>query len=307
MSKLGTLADSLRKGGLSSALSETTQYIFAKSPAASPLKRLFGTRLYHKICFYSKVGYWPNFQNPTTFNEKINHRKLFTDKNLFSIVEDKDRARGYVREKVGDEVLPETYHLTDDPATIPFDDLPDEYVVKPTHLSGDVIIVDRGDEPERQRIKQQCKDWLDSVHGQLKDEYWYSDINPQIIIEERLRDNEYDIPPDFKFFVFHGEAKYIEVDTGRRTNHQRRFYNRYWEPQDFELKYPLGDTIPKPNQLPEMLNIAEKLGEDFDFIRVDLYSVNNDRVVFGELTVAHGSGREQFRPRRYDGELGSHW
>ena len=29
------------------------------------------------ILFFLKLGYWPNFDAPRTFNEKINHRKLF--------------------------------------------------------------------------------------------------------------------------------------------------------------------------------------------------------------------------------------
>jgi len=307
MSKTMSLIQRFREDGAWTTLNKVNQYVFVSSPTAGVLKQLLGRQLYQKACFYAQVGYWPDFRNPTTFNEKLNHRKLHTNEDMFSVVEDKDQVREYVKEKVGDDVLPETYHLTDNTDTIPFDSLPSEYVIKPTHLSGKVIIINEDDKPDRGRIKQQCEDWLDSVHGQLKDEYWYRDIKPQIIVEERLRDEEYGVPPDFKFFVFHGEVEYIEVDTGRLTNHQRRFYNRDWEPQEFELKYPLGPIISEPEQLPKMIDIAEALGEDFDFIRVDLYCANQERIVFGELTVAHGSGREQFRPQQYDEELGSLW
>jgi len=53
--------------------------------------------------------------------------------------------------------------------------------------------------------------------------------------------------------------------------------------------------------------VAEKLGADFDFIRVDLYQPNGECVVFGELTVAHGSGEERFTPQEYDFKLGELW
>jgi hypothetical protein len=93
----------------------------------------------------------------------------------------------------------------------------------------------------------------------------------------------------------------------RYEDHKRRFYDRNWNPLEFELKFPLAPTIERPNMLNEMIDVAEQLGQEFDFIRVDLYKLNNDRVVFGEMTVAHGSGGEQFRPEKYDYEFGSLW
>jgi len=38
-----------------------------------------------------------------------------------------------------------------------------------------------------------------------------------------------------------------------------------------------------------MVDIAETLCEVFDFIRVDLYELNEERVVFGEMTVGPAS------------------
>jgi hypothetical protein len=271
------------------------------------LKPLLGDELYLKLYMYMRLGYWPQIRPPRTFNEKILYRKLFSDNELFSIVEDKWRVRDYVADKVGEEVLADIYHVTDDPETIPFTELPASYVIKPTHMSGPIIFIDENEEPDRRSIKQSCQKWLDETYGERLEEYWYEQIKPRIIIEERLQDEEYGIPPDFKFFVFHGEVKYIEVDTDRHTDHKRRFYDTNWNPQEFELKFPLGPIISKPRKLREMINIAESLGEKFEFIRVDLYQINEHRVVFGEITVAHGSGGERFKPKIYDFEFGSLW
>ena len=48
--------------------------------------------------------------------------------------------RSYVEARLGPQILPKLYHLTDQPETIPFDNLPDKFVVKPTHGSGWVEI-----------------------------------------------------------------------------------------------------------------------------------------------------------------------
>jgi hypothetical protein len=235
------------------------------------------------------------------------YRKLFTDKDLFSTIEDKWNVREYVSERVGDDILKEVYHVTDDPGSIPFDSLPDEFVIKPTHTSGSVILVEENEQLDRESIKAQCREWLDTTYGSIKGEYWYEDVKPQILIEERLRGKDSDIPRDFKLFVFHGRVEYIEVDFDRHSNHTRRFYDRNWEPQDFTLRYPLGPELDKPNQLNEMIDIAETLGEDFEFIRVDLYRTSGRDIAFGELTITPESGGGRFVPRKYDFEFGSLW
>lgn len=44
-----------------------------------------------------------------------------------------------------------------------------------------------------------------------------------------------------------------------------------------------------------MLSIANKLGSEFNFVRVDLYEVNS-RPLFGELTFAPGAGIKKIEP-----------
>jgi hypothetical protein len=52
-----------------------------------------------------------------------------------------------------------------------------------------------------------------------------------------------------------------------------------------------------------MKKIAEKLGENFDFVRVDFYTLD-DKMYIGEMTHYPGTGNEEFKPRSKDFELG---
>lgn len=61
--------------------------------------------------------------------------------------------------------------------------------------------------------------------------------------------------------------------------------------------------IPRPENLDEMLMIAEKLSEDFPYVRVDLYCVDG-KVYFGELTFYPWSGYVQFVPDDWDYKFG---
>ena len=70
--------------------------------------------------------------------------------------------------------------------------------------------------------------------------------------------------------------------------------------------YPLGPAAPPPDGLVSLVSTAEKLGADFDFIRVDLYLVG-DKVFLGEMTPYAIGGIEPFDPRGADAWLGSFW
>lgn len=277
------------------------------SPA---LKSVIGKKLHQQLYSYLRLGYWPQVEAPRTFNEKLIHRKLYTDNDLFTVVEDKWRVRDYVTEKVGEGILPELYLVTDDPSEIAFSELPEQYVIKPNHLSGGRnILVTGKDDFDEQVVRQQCRDWLDETYGTLKEEYWYKNISPRILIEEYINENGKKSPIDYKFMVFHGEVKFIHVTTGRKDDEEttRNFYDPNWNPIDVELYFPQGDGVPEPPNLDRMLQIAEQLAEPFDHIRVDLYAPNNDEIVFGELTVAESSGMNPFVPRVYDFKFGEHW
>jgi hypothetical protein len=56
-----------------------------------------------------------------------------------------------------------------------------------------------------------------------------------------------------------------------------------------------------------MIEIAEALGKDLDFVRVDLYEGEDERVYFGEMTLAPGSGLTRFDPVDYDRVFGTYW
>ncbi|WP_211356666.1 ATP-grasp fold amidoligase family protein, partial [Halobacterium salinarum] len=183
----------------------------------------------------------------------------------------------------------------------------EEYVIKPTHMSGSVVIVNEFETPNEEEIIKKCNEWLRETHGVPKEEYWYESIEPRILVEERLRDDKQEVPLDYKFFVFHGQVEYIEVDFTRFSHHKRRFYDRDWNPKEFTMKSPLGPTIEEPQRLDRMMEIAEKLGEGFDFIRIDLYELNGGRIVFGEMTVGPESGTGRFIPKERDFEFGSYW
>ncbi|WP_434530818.1 ATP-grasp fold amidoligase family protein [Haloarcula sp. NS06] len=305
--KISKSADILRKQGTKHLAKEIWAYCLQSEDLARKLKKVVGKEKYEQIVMFPLLGYWPRLEFPQTFNEKISNRKLHTDNDLYTKLSDKYAVREYVRDKVGDEILNEVYWVTEEPQDIPFEDLPNKFVVKSTHGSDMINIVDDKSTVDFDEIISECENWLQTEFGSPTNEYWYQRIDPKIIVENKIQSDKYKVPVDFKFFVFHGQVECIQVDVGRFDEHSRCMYGPDWELEDYTIKYPKGKGADEPEMLDEMIGIAEKLGEDLEFARVDLYQPKSDKIVFGEITLSPGAGYEWFSPPKYDFILGSYW
>lgn len=273
-------------------------------------RRLFGRVGYQKLRAYAHLGYWPRIREPRTFNEKVMHRMLFGEDDRYTRVHDKLGAREYVSERLGDDLLPDLYHVTDDPETIPFASLPESYVVKSTLGSGDYVVVDGDVSPER--VRASCERWLSTDYqtdlAVVGGNYCYDRFEPSVLVEERIEGDRGRLPVDYKFYVFHGRVAYVHVDVDRAGDRSMRFFDRGFEPRSFRKgDNPLGPVVDRPARYERMVDVAETLGEGFDFVRVDLYHTDDAGVVFGELTVGPGNGLSPFDPRRVDFEFGELW
>lgn len=58
-----------------------------------------------------------------------------------------------------------------------------------------------------------------------------------------------------------------------------------------------------PDNLSEMIDVAEKLSSGFKFLRVDLYNVKG-KIYFGEQTFYPAAGMGAFMPEEWDEKIG---
>jgi hypothetical protein len=129
----------------------------------------------------------------------------------------------------------------------------------------------------------------------------------RIIVEELLVGADGAVPDDYKLFVFHGTCRYAQVDRARFGARTQDFFTHDWEHLPLSGGHPwAAPAIPRPERLPEMIRLAERLGSGTDFVRVDLYDLPG-RIVFGELTSLPAGGDSPFDPERFNREFGSHW
>ena len=114
-------------------------------------------------------------------------------------------------------------------------------------------------------------------------------------------------PEDFKFFVFHGRVHFIQVDFDRFGNHKRSLFNRELKKLTVRITYSdIEHQVSRPKDYEKMLQIAEKIGALFDFVRVDLYQTDQG-ILSGEVTFYPGAGIEPMSSSSWDAAFGKLW
>ncbi|TXE89752.1 glycosyl transferase [Campylobacter volucris] len=212
--------------------------------------------------------------------------------------------------------LPKLYAIYDNVYDINFQELPDSFVFKTNHDCGGYVIVE--DKKSFLRNSKLLSDSIDKLKHHLSNNYYYlsrewhyKNIKPKIFVEELLLGENKKPADTYKFHIFDHEQlnnNYIQFTMDRFDNYKRLMFDTNWNLAPFNFMYEnLCDKLPcRPKNLEEMLKISLKLSKEFDYVRVDLYSVNN-LIYIGELTFTHGAASERVIPDEWDNKLGHLW
>jgi TupA-like ATPgrasp len=262
-----------------------------------------GDALFSSALFYKYHGRWPNLRTPRLWNEHMLRLKLSpsaTDP-LRQFVTDKEHVKLYVRAAVGEIHNVAMFAVHRSLADAVAYAYPVPCVVKPTHLSGEVII--RRDERAVVDAGTLAR-WFAARYYPLKREPNYRHLAPKVVVEECVPFGGDDGPDDYKVFCFFGRAQFIQLDEGRFGTHRRRMYARDWTPLPFTLTRAPAEPRAAPPNLEAMVALAERLAAPFEFMRVDLYS-DGHRILVGELTSYPGNCASPLIPFEYNEALGS--
>jgi len=274
----------------------------------SRIFRLLPDDLYLKIKYRLTMGRKLDLNNPETFNQKLQWLKLYDRKPEYTQMVDKYEVRKYIKEIIGEEYLIPLLGVYDSFEEIDFDNLPDEFVLKPNHTSGDIFICKNKSKIDYKKLKKEVNRWLKREYYWLHREWPYKNVKPRILCEKYLVDESGKELIDYKFMCFNGEVKCIFVCSNRNSplGLNIDIYNVDWNLMPFGRPNSprTGVKIPKPRNFNKMIEFAEKLAKDIPFVRVDFYEVDG-HLYFGELTFYPGAGFEEFTPEKYDYVLGS--
>lgn len=245
-------------------------------------------------------------RTPRTFTEKIQWRIIHDRRDLIAVGGDKIAMKEYVAGLDLDVEIPRTLWQGEDLRAVLDRDWGGPWVLKPVAGSGYAAFGSgslRGSGIDLDAVRRWRAEDAHRVYG----EWHYSRSRPGYLIEERIPTRSGASPDDYRFFVFDGRVQLVQIDTPRVEKVRRRFYTRDWTPRDVrQAGAELADPVPAPPTLGRMIELAERIGAEWDFVRVDLYDADG-RIWFGELTPCPTGGLAPFDPPEFDRELGRLW
>ena len=274
------------------------------------LRRSFGKwmndRNFIRWEYFSGMGKFPNLENPTTYNEKLQWLKLNDIHEEYSLLVDKYEAKKIVSNHISDEYIIPTIGIYNSFDEIDVNQLPDQFVLKTTHDSGGVVVCTDKTKFDIKAARKKLEKSLRKNYFYEHREYPYKNVKPRIIAEQYMVDESGTELKDYKFFCFDGKCKMLFVATERQTREEPffNFFDSDFNSLPFKQGHPVNPETPKkPEGFDEMLRIAEQLSTGFPHVRVDLYNING-KIYFGELTFFHFSGNVPFEPVEWDYKIG---
>jgi len=242
------------------------------------LSRMFEARMNRKM----------DFDNPITYNEKLQWMKLNDHNPIYTLMGDKYLVKSYVAKIIGEKYIIPTIGVWDNPNDINFSNLPNKFVLKCNHNSGIGMFICK----DKKHINE--KKVIKALENGLKQDYYlslrewpYKNIERKIIAEKYIGDT----PKDYKFYMFNGKMDSVMVCTDRDKGHAIfRFYDEKWNRIYYQKpELEPDDDVDKPINLDKMITIAEKLSFGYPHVRVDLYNQEGN-IYFGELTLFNQGG-----------------
>lgn len=248
-----------------------------------------------KLAYWARNGKKINIKSPKTFNEKLQWLKLYNRKKEYTMMVDKYAVRTYIANKIGEQYLIPLIGVWNSPNEIDFDVLPNRFVLKCNHNSGlGMCICKDKSKLNITKVKKELIKGMAQDYYRNGREWPYKNVPRRIIAEKYMSDNENtDSFTDYKFFCFNGYVDCVMVCLDRQTGDTKfYFFDKEWRLKRLNKRgqeAPSDFTIPKPDCMDKMFEIAAVLSKNIPFVRVDLYQ-SCGKIYFGELTFFPDSG-----------------
>lgn len=258
---------------------------------------------------YKQMHYFPNLDDPRSYNEKLLWLALHYKNPHHKVASDKALAKEWIGSRIGYEYVVPLIGVYDNVNDIDFDALPDSFAIKANEGWGsdEVILVEDKSRVNIDQLKAIISNWLYPWSS-----YYYNNMcitdekpaKPLIVVEEFLDLGGNKFLDDYKFYCCNGKVKFsmIVKERGSKTQ-SRTFLDRDWNVLPVRRAGKFTTVAPeKPANLEKMYQLAEILCKDFPFVRIDFYN-QDGQIYVGEMTFTPGMFL-RFEPMEWDFKLG---
>lgn len=254
----------------------------------------FGIRIHYITVYWQQRHGIIHIKKPRNLAEYLAGKVLDKDFNAIAAkYADKYAVREYVESKGLGAHLLNCYGAWDDPENIEWNILPNKFALKANNGCGEHVFCQDKAKLDIPQTIDRLKEAMSLKALIFAFEPHYKLIPPKVYAEELMDlPSQYDII-DYKFMCTRGEINSILMVYNRTPDdhYKLELRDKDWNSMNgLTAMYNRPPELDKPVHFNEMKYIAQRLSEDFDFVRVDLYEYNNN-VYFGELTFTPQGGQ----------------
>lgn len=258
------------------------------------------------VHYVRKFGRFPRLHPPITFNEHITHSLIYDRNPLLKTACDKIAVKGLIAERTGEQhVVPliGSWARVDD---IPWAELPDRFVLKPSFTSGAFEIVEP--DTDRQALAEMARRWMPRRPPHRHYREWGYQGVPRRIMAEPLITGEGGGPaPEVDVHVFNGRAQLLRVMTGKKLTQSRRdaWFDRGGRQVTIKVqKVSSVRSVLDASTCQALIEVAERIARGFTFLRVDTY-LSSQGIKIGELTAYPWGGQADWADPVFDAKMGA--
>lgn len=267
--------------------------------------------------YKQKFGDNLNLKNPQKMSEKLLKSCITDISPLKSKLADKLEAKKYVSSLIPELSIAEVYQVADSFEELDFSKLQNSFVLKTNHAWKSNALVENKESLTNEDIRKYAEYYKNVL--KVNYAYWgnlelqYKDIKPKIYAEEYLTSIDgYSLIKEYEVYCFKGNPEFInyvisysgdpnklEMPEEKCDFAKARIFNKNWKKVDFKIRYENDIQSPDTPNKSLIMEYARKLSTEFDFVRVDLFEVDN-KLYFGEFTFTPQACFIDFYPREKD-------
>lgn len=232
-------------------------------------------------------------ENPQTFAEHIIVKMESPEMELLADYADKYKVRDYVTDAIGEEYLIPLIAVYDLPRQVDYEAIPEGAYLKLNHGSGYNYEFYK---KRKLTAKAHVWWWFKRNFYKIGREMQYKNIEKKILVQKNIAPKD-GILWEYIFYTFEGRIEFAQI----RNTKGNEIYemDREYQPLPFKKTASQLTLIQESDNFGKMVELAERLAEPFNFVRVDfLYA--DGQIYFSELTFTPTAGRVSFAPEEYN-------
>ena len=240
--------------------------------------------------FRNAHGFWPSLVDPKTYNEKLFWMKFFCDIPQPS-PGNKLATGSFIPSEVAHLVSPIMPTWLSSQIALPANDeiAPGHYFFKANYGSGYLW---RATFPmssdARGQALSKARRWPLRTDVEGWGEWWYNTYAKEYFLEPSVSGNG--SPNEFQFTVLGGRIGFVQHIRNRFESYQRNLYDEDFLPLNLNMDGTAqGEFVSAPQEFTAMRKVAEVIGGQFKYARVDLFLLENGEIKLNEITLCPGN------------------